>query len=113
MYIRRFASVFVVLAGEAAGLVSINALEAAPPATAVVPEANTVRGKIETAGNKKITVIDDQQDRQTFDVDSGAKITLDGKNVKLDELTAGASVTVMTKKGNDSLAVMITAESPE
>jgi len=113
MLIHRSPILFAVLAGAAAGFVSMNALQAARPAAAVVSEANTVRGKIETAGNKKITVIDDQQDRQTFDVDSGAKITLDGKNVKLDELTAGASVTVMTKKGNDSLAVMITAESPE
>ena len=113
MLIHRLSNLFAVLAGMGVGFLATIPVQAAAPAAAVAPEANTVRGKIETTGNKKITIIDNQEDRQTFDVDSGAKITLDGKQVKLDELMKGASVAVMTKKGNDRLAVMITAESPQ
>jgi len=113
MLIQRLPILLLALAGAAVGLARTPSVLAAPRVSAIAPEANMVRGKIETAGDKKITIIDNQEDRQTFDVDSGAKITLDGKQVKLDELMAGASVAVMTKKGNDRLAVMITAQSPE
>ena len=74
---------------------------------------DTVHGKIESAGSGKISIKDGCGTVQSFSVDSGAKITLDGKKVKLDELTTGASVAVTTeKKKDETVAVMITAESP-
>jgi len=73
----------------------------------------TIHGKIESAGSGKISIKDGCGTVQSFSVDSGAKITLDGKKVKLDELTTGASVAVTTeKKSNATMAVMIAAESP-
>lgn len=76
-------------------------------------ESKTIHGKIDAAGDGKITIIDGKEDRQTFTVDKGAKITLDGKATNLGDLPKGASAAVTTQKGNENLAVMIAADSPE
>lgn len=69
-------------------------------------------GKVEKAGDGKITVKNDQAKLETFEVDPTAKIMLDGKTAKLEDLKAGASVTVSTEvKGNKTVAVTITAKS--
>ena len=48
-----------------------------------------------------------------YDVDASAKIMLDGKSVKLDELPVGGKATVITDtKNNKTVAVTITAKSP-
>ena len=75
--------------------------------------ADSIHGKIESAGAGNISIMDNYGTRQAFAVESGAKITLDGKKVALEELPQGASVDVMMETKNDkSMAVMITAESP-
>lgn len=79
----------------------------------VAMAADTTHGKIESAGAGNISITDNYGTRQTFAVDSGAKITLDGKKVSLEKLPQGASAAVMMETKNDrSTAIMITAESP-
>jgi len=76
--------------------------------------ADTIRGKIDSAGAGKISVIDSESMRHTFQVADSAKITLDGKKVKLEDLTKGASAEIVTKtKTDNAVAVMIAAESVE
>jgi len=76
--------------------------------------AASVNGTVETAGSGSITIKDESGTSQKIAVDSGAKITLDGKTVKLDELKAGMSATVETEIKNDkTVAVMITGRSPQ
>lgn len=76
--------------------------------------AASINGTIEAAGSGSITVKDDAGTSQKIAVDSDAKITLDGKTAKLDDLQAGTSVTVETQVKNDkTIAVIISARSPE
>ena len=76
--------------------------------------AASVNGTIETAGSGSITIKDESGTSQKIAVDSGAKITLNGKTVKLDELKAGTSATVETEVRNDkTVAVIITGRSPQ
>src|SRR5262245_23491819 len=74
--------------------------------------AQTIDGTIEKAGGGKIAVKDIAGTVQSIAVDSAAKITLDGKTVKLDDLKAGDSATVVIEvKNNQTVAVMITVRS--
>jgi type 1 fimbria pilin len=76
--------------------------------------AASVNGTVEKAGSGSITIKDDSGTSQTFSVDSAAKITLDGKTVKLSELNVGTSASVETEIKNDkTVAVIITGRSPE
>jgi hypothetical protein len=76
--------------------------------------AASIKGTVEATGSGSITVKDDSESSQKIAVDSGAKITLDGKKCKLDDLQAGTSVEVETEiKGDKTVAVTITARSPE
>lgn len=78
----------------------------------VVVASESRDGTVEKAGSGKITIKDKEGTSQTFEVDSGAKITLDGKTAKLDDLPAGSSATVTTEtKGNKTVAVMVVARS--
>ena len=75
--------------------------------------ADTIDGTIEKSGNGMIELKDKSGTVLKYEVDSGAKITLDGKSVKLDELPNGAPATVKTEvKNNKTVAVTITAKSP-
>jgi hypothetical protein len=75
--------------------------------------ATSLNGTIEMAGSGSITIKDESGTMQQYAVDSGAKITLDGKSVKLDDLKTGTSATVETEIKNDkTVAVMITGRSP-
>ena len=79
---------------------------------AVAVAADSTDGTIEKADSGKITIKDKEGTSHTFEVDTGAKITLDGKSVKLDDLPSGGSATVTTEtKNNKSVAVMIVARS--
>ncbi|HEY3967742.1 MAG TPA: hypothetical protein VGM05_24485 [Planctomycetaceae bacterium] len=79
----------------------------------IAAAANSMDGKIEKAANGVIELKDDSGTISKYDVDSGAKITLDGKSVKLDELPVGAPATVTTEtKNNKTVAVKIIAKSP-
>jgi len=76
--------------------------------------ATSMNGTIETAGSGSITIKDESGTMQKVAVDSGAKITLDGKTAKLDDLKMGTSATVETEIKNDkTVAVMITGRSPQ
>ena len=76
--------------------------------------ATSLSGTVETAGSGSITIKDESGTMQKFAVDSSAKITLDGKMAKLDDLKTGTSATVETETKNDkTVAVMITGRSPQ
>src|SRR5882724_2802269 len=75
--------------------------------------ANSVNGTIESAGSGSVSIKDESGTVHKFDVDSAAKITLDGQTVKLDDLKAGTSATIETEiKNEKTMAVMITGRSP-
>ena len=74
--------------------------------------AQAIDGTVEKAGAGKIEIRDISGAVYKFVVDSAAKISLDGKTVKLDHLKSGTSATVLTEsKNNENVAVMITARS--
>ena len=76
--------------------------------------AASLNGTVEAAGSGSITIKDDSGTSQKFTVDSGAKITLDGKTAKLDDLKSGMSATIETEIKNDkTVAVMVTGRSPQ
>jgi phosphate-selective porin len=76
--------------------------------------AASLNGTVESAGSGSITIKDDSGMLQKIAVDSAAKITLDGKTVKLDDLKSGTSATIETEIKNDqTMAVMITGRSPQ
>ena len=74
--------------------------------------ASSFDGTVEKAGAGKISIKDKAGTVQEFTVDAAAKIMLDGKEVKLDQIGMGSMATVVTEvKNNQTLAVMITARS--
>jgi hypothetical protein len=76
--------------------------------------AASLNGTIESAGSGSITIKDDSGTSQKLAVDAAAKVTLDGKTAKLDDLKSGMSATVETEIKNDkTVAVMITGRSPQ
>jgi hypothetical protein len=81
--------------------------------TTVAFAANSISGTVEAAGSGSITIKDESGETHKFEVDASAKITLDGKTAKLDDLKKGTSATVETELKNDkTVAVMITGRSP-
>lgn len=75
--------------------------------------AASVDGKIEKVGNGVIELKDSSGSVLKYDVDAAAKIMLDGKSAKLDDLPVGAPATIVTEvKNNKTMAVTITAKSP-
>jgi hypothetical protein len=76
--------------------------------------AASLNGTVESAGSGSITIKDESGTLQKIAVDAEAKVTLDGKTVKLDELKSGTSATIETEIKNDkTVAVMITGRSPQ
>jgi hypothetical protein len=81
-------------------------------AVAQTMAAEAVEGTIESAGSGKISIKDKNGTVRRFDVDSAAKITLDGKAAKLDALGVGSTASITTEsKNNKTVAVMIEARS--
>lgn len=81
------------------------------PATAALA-ADSVEGTIESLSDSRISIKDKDGKIHSFDVDSAAKITLDGKTAKLDTLGVGSTATVSSEtKNNKSVAVTIDARS--
>lgn len=79
---------------------------------AAVAAAESTDGTIEKAGSGKITVKMKDGTMQTYAVDAGAKITLDGKTADLGDLPMGGNATVTTEtKNNKTVAVTIIARS--
>lgn len=80
--------------------------------TSFVLAGDSFDGTVEKAGDGKITIKLKDDSSRTFDVDVMAKITLDGKTAKLDDIKSGALVTVATEAKKDkTMAVAITAKS--
>jgi hypothetical protein len=74
--------------------------------------AETVDGTVESLSDNKISIKDKEGKTHSFEVDSNAKITLDGKTVKLDALGVGSTASVSTEtKQNKTVAVTIIARS--
>ena len=74
--------------------------------------AENVDGTIESVTDSKISIKDKDGKTHSFEVDSAAKITLDGKTVKLDTLGVGSTASVSTEtKNNKTVAVKIDARS--
>lgn len=75
-------------------------------------DAGNVTGRIVKIDEGSITIKDNDGKSLTFRVDLEAKITLDGKPVKLLDLKAGASADIATEmRGNQSVAISITAKT--
>jgi hypothetical protein len=103
--VRLFAMGFAVLA---------VALFLAMPTMVIAADEDTHDGKIVSAGNSKLTMTDkDGKNEMTHTVGADAVITLDGKEVKLDDLKAGFAVKVTTKKGEKNVAIKIEATSKD
>lgn len=74
-------------------------------AVAVVDEVH--EGKVLMAVDGKITIQDKDGNSQVFAVAPEAKITLDGKPVKLQEITNGNMATVTVKTAGDKKSATI------
>lgn len=74
--------------------------------------ADIVEGTIESLTTSKISIKDKGGKVHSFEVDGAAKITLDGKTVKLDTLGVGSTASVSTEtKNSKTVAVKIDARS--
>lgn len=74
--------------------------------------AEIVEGTIASLTASRISIKDKGGKIHSFEVDSAAKITLDGKTVKLDTLGVGSTASISTEtKNNKTVAVMIVAQS--
>jgi hypothetical protein len=72
----------------------------------------THEGKVVKAGDGKLTMtLQDGKKQHTHDVAKNAKVTLDGKEAKLEDLKEGMSVTVTSNDTN--MATVIEARSPK
>jgi hypothetical protein len=101
--VRLFAMGFAVLA---------VALFLTLPTMVIAADEDTHDGKIVSAGNGKLTMTDKEgKNEMSHNVGADVVITLDGKEAKLDDLKAGFSVKVTTKKGEKNVAIKIEATS--
>jgi Cu/Ag efflux protein CusF len=70
-------------------------------------KAGTHEGKVVKVETGKLTMSDkDGKNQHTHAVPADAKITLDGKEAKLDDLKAGQKVKVTTEKKGDKIQVV-------
>ncbi len=51
-------------------------------------------GAVVTAGSGKLTIKDTNNTEHSYSVDNSVKVTVDGKNAKLEDLKKGMKVTV-------------------
>lgn len=79
---------------------------------AVVAVDEVHEGKVQLAKDGKITLLDKDGNSEVFAVAADAKITLDGKPARLDDIAGGnrAKVTVKTL-GDKKMAIVIEAKS--
>jgi len=79
------------------------------PALAADKKDNTHSGVVVKAGDGKLTMTDKAgKNEHTHDVAKDAKITFDGKEVKLEDLQKGATITVTVEgKGDKKVATRI------
>jgi hypothetical protein len=78
-------------------------------------KAGTHEGMVVKAGDGKLTTTNkDGKDEQTRAVSTDARISVDGKDCKLEELKKGSLVTVRTeKKGDDTVVTSIEGRKAE
>jgi hypothetical protein len=79
----------------------------AVPAFADEEKPGTHEGKVLKVEGDKLTMTDkDGKNPHTHAVPADAKITLDGKEVKLEDLKAGSPVKVTTEKKGEKISVV-------
>jgi hypothetical protein len=81
---------------------------------AVEDKGNTHDGTVVKAGDGKLTMTSTLDKKEhTHNVAADAKITLDGKACKLEDLKEGFTVKVTTKKDDPTTAVRIAGKSKD
>lgn len=79
---------------------------------ALAADDDVHEGKVVMAGNGKLTMTDkDGKQQHEHKVAADAKITLDGKDCRLEDLKKDMNVKVTTKKGDKTTAIKIEARS--
>lgn len=78
-------------------------------AVAAEEQGDSHEGKVVMAGGGKLTMTDkDGKNEHTHEVAADAKISLDGKECKLEDLQKGTAIKVTTaKKGDKTVAVKV------
>lgn len=102
MQFRRFELVLAVIA---------LALVVALPVLAA--NENTVEGMVVSAAGGKLVAADKDKTELKFTVAPDAKITIDGKAAKLEDLKRGTFVRLTTKKDDKTVAMTIEAKTKE
>ncbi len=82
---RRFAVLLVGLAMILSGSIAV---------ADVKNEDKMKEGAVVTAGSGKLTIKDTNNTEHSYSVDNSVKVTVDGKNAKLEDLKKGMKVTV-------------------
>lgn len=77
------------------------------PASAEEPKPGTHEGKVVKAEGGKLTMTDKEgKNEHTHAVPATAKVTIDGKPAKLEDLKAGSMVKVKVEKQDEKLVVV-------
>lgn len=90
-------------------MIALAALALFSTTAIAAEEGESHEGKVVSAGGGKLTMTDkDGKNEHTHEVAADAKISLDGKESKLEDLQKGTSVKVSTaKKGDKTVVVKI------
>jgi hypothetical protein len=76
--------------------------------------ADTHEGKVASAGDGKLVIVDKNGDSEEFEVSPKAKITRNEKAADLEDIQEGDLVKVtVSRKGTTFVAVVIEANAPE
>lgn len=76
-------------------------------------DENTLEGKVVSAAGGKLVTADKDKTELTYTVAPDAKITIDGKAAKLEDLKKGTFVRLTTKKNDKTVAIAIEADTKE
>ena len=94
--------VLVAMAAPVAGNVSLALAE------------EKLEGKVVSAGDGKLVIVDDDGDNEEFEVSAKTKITRNQKEADLDDIQEGDLVKVKARRdGTKYIAVQIDARAPE
>ncbi len=95
-------------------LVVLLVLIAAPCMRSALAADEMQQGKVVTAGDGKIEIVNKNGENETFDVAPSAKITRNDKEATLEDLQQGDVVNLkLQRKGDKAIALSIAAMSPE
>jgi Cu/Ag efflux protein CusF len=88
------------------GLAAVAFVAFATPALADDEKAGTHEGKVVKVEKDKLTMTDSADKKEhTHTIPADAKITIDGKEAKLEDLKAGTAIKVTTEKKGDKVVV--------